>query len=128
MTIGSVEARNIDKINLRVNQGDLPIRLLLPATEGDLDFGSFIGGSTALMAWVIKDLCLFAPVSAGSGVEQYAESMVDYIALYIDEVKANRCAGEYGTVLAVSIKMSPVKWAEKIYWAVDTTLTIKEII
>jgi len=126
MTISSIEARNIDKINLTVTDGALPVRLLLPETSGEL---SFVGlGALSNMNWVIRDLCLYAPISAGSGIEQFAEGMVNYISLYIDEIKANRCVSGYGTILSMEAVMGPIEWATKNYWAIDITLVIKETV
>jgi hypothetical protein len=126
MTVGSVKARNIDRVKLAINQDDLPVRLLLPSTKGEMEFVAI--GSTQKMTWAIRDLCLWAPLSSGKGVEQFAKSMVDYIDLYIQGVKSLRHPTNCSNVLGVEIQMGPIPWAETDYWAVDITVTIEEML
>ena len=126
MTVGSVKARNISEVKLSVKDGDLPLRLLLPSTSGDMDFIAL--GDMQGVAWTIRDLCLFAPLTKGKGIEQYSKAMVDYLSLYFAQVKSNRNIYNTSTIIGVEGSMQPVLWAEKSYWAVDITLTVKEII
>jgi len=126
MEVGSIKCRNIDKVRLTVRDSDLPLRLLLPAASGEGDFVAI--GSLQNMGWAIRDLCLFAPVTKGSGVQQYSKAMVDYLDLYIEQIKANRNPATGCTLVGWEVEMNPVKWADKVYWAVDITLTVEEII
>ena len=124
--IGKVKSRNINKINLIVKGKDLPCRMLMPSTSGDMDFVGL--GSLNNITWVIRDLCLWAPLSAGPGIEQYADSMVSYIRLYIAAIKALRNPTDQSTITGVAFQMGPIPWAEKDYWAIDVTLTVEEIL
>jgi len=126
LEIGSVKSRNIDKVKLVVRDGSLPLRLLLPSTTGDMDFIAL--GDMQGVAWTIRDLCLFAPLTKGRGIEQYSSAMVDYLSLYFEQIKANRNIYGTSTIIGVEGSMNPVQWAEKSYWAIDITLTVKEII
>jgi hypothetical protein len=126
MKVGKVKARNIDQINLTFRDSSLPLRMLLPSTAGD---GSFVMiGTLQKMGWAIRDLCLFAPLTQGSGVQQFAKAMVDYLDLYVQAVKANRNPAANCTIVGWEVQMGPVPWAEKDYWAVDITLTVEEIL
>ena len=100
--------------------------MLLPSTSGDLEFIAL--GDLQKMTWVIRDLCIWAPLSAGSGIQQYAKGMVEYIRLYVAEIKANRNPTDLSVITGVAVQMGPIAWADTDYWAVDITLTIEEIL
>ena len=125
-TISNVKSRNINKINLIVEETDLPCRMLLPSTAGELKFVGI--GTLNNITWIIRDLCLWAPLTAGSGIEQFADSMVSYMKLYIAEVKATRNPTNQSHITGIAFQLGPVPWAEKDYWAIDTTLTVEEIL
>ena len=124
--IAGVSVRGIDEVKLAVRQDDLPVRMILPSTEGNLEFIAI--GTLNKLTWVIRDLCLWAPLSAGSGVAQYSEDMVAYIASYIAEIKLIRNPTSFSNITGVAFQMGPVPWANGDYWSVDITLTIDEII
>lgn len=124
MQISNIKARNIDKVNLAIRK--TPVRLLLPSTKARLEF--FGLGNAQRATWTIRDICLFAPVATGAGVEQYAAGMVDYISLYMAAVKANRNPASNACIQDVEIELGPVKWANKDYWAIDITLTVSEVL
>jgi hypothetical protein len=126
LEVGSIKSRNIDEINLTVRDGSLPLRLLMPVTEGDMSFIAI--GNLQKAVWVIRDLCLFAPVSKGSGIHQYSKAMVDYISLYLEQIKANRSLVAKTHITGVGIEMLQVIWSEKTYWAIDISLTVEEIL
>jgi hypothetical protein len=126
MEVGSIKSRNIDKINLTVRDGSLPLRLLMPATEGDMDFVAL--GTLQKITWVIQDLCLWAPVTQGKGIEQFSKAMVEYLSLYMEQVKANRNPAGQSCILGVAAQMMPILWNEKKYWGVNITLTVEEIL
>jgi len=126
MKVGSVKARNINKVKLAVRNSDLPMRLLLPSTSAEGDF--IMIGNLQNVGWAIRDLCLWAPLSAGKGVEQFADSMLDYISLYIAQVKENRNPATNATIMGVEAQMGPVPWGDTDFWAVDITVTVEEII
>ena len=126
LKISGVKARNIDKIKLAVRPKDLPCRMLLPSTKGDLEFIAI--GTLNKITWVIRDLCLWAPIAAGSGIEQFAASMVTYIKLYIVKLKTLRNPTDQSVITGVAFQMGPVPWADSDYWAVDITLTVDEIL
>ncbi len=126
LEVGSIKCRNIDKVKLAVRDGDLPLRILLPSTSGDMDFVAI--GNLQSMAWTIRDLCLFAPVTKGKGIEQFSKAMVEYLSLYLEQIKANRNPTNTSHIVGVEGQMVPIQWAEKTYWAVDITLTVSEVL
>jgi hypothetical protein len=126
MEVGDIPSRNINAVKLTIRDGDLPLRLLLPATEGDMAFVAI--GTLQKVTWVIRDLCLWAPVTKGSGVQDFSEAMVDYLALYLEQIKGNRSPVAQCHISGVAVKMVPVKWGEQTYWGVDITLTVEEIL
>jgi len=124
MRVGSVKARNINKVKLSIKAADLPIRLLLPGTKGEGEFVAM--GTSQKMIWTIRDLCIWAPLTMGKGIEQFAESMVDYMALYIEAVKNNRFPVNCTNILSWEIQLGPIPWADTDYWSIDCTLTVEE--
>ena len=122
--VSNIKARNIEKVNLAITK--TPIRLLLPSTEGRVEFVAM--GNSMAAQWTIRDLCLFAPLTQGKGVEQFAKGMVDYITGYMDKVKETRSPATNICIVDVSFQMTPMPWAEKDYWAVDTTITLREVL
>jgi len=126
MKVGSIKCRNIDEVKLSIRDSSLPLRLLLPSTSGDMDFIAI--GDLQGVVWTIRDLCLFALTTKGSGIEQFSKAMVEYLSLYLAEIKDNRNPTNLSEIVGVEGVMMPILWAEKTYWAVDITLTVKEII
>lgn len=124
--IGNARARNIDKVKLKVTRRDLPVRMLLPSTTGDLSYISF--GTLNRIEWVIRDLCLWAPIVSGTGVEKHVGSMVTYIKDYIAVLKTIRNPTDQSNITGVAFAMGPVPWADADYWAIDVTLTVEEIL
>ena len=108
MKVGSVKSRNVDKIKLAVPKGSLPMRMLLPSTSGEMEFIAI--GNLQRMSWAIRDLCLFAPLTKGSGVHQYSKAMVDYISLYLAQIKTNRNPGTNSNIVGVEVQMGPIPW------------------
>lgn len=126
MKVGDIKCRDVDKVKLTIRDSSLPLRLLLPSTRGEGDFIAI--GTLQNTGWAIRDLCLFAPLTKGSGIQQFSKAMVDYLSLYIAEIKANRNPTTTSTIKGWEVQMQPVLWAEKSYWAVDITLTVEEIL
>ena len=126
MEVGSVKSRNIDKVKLAIPKGSLPMRMLLPSTSGEMDFIAI--GTLQNMTWAIRDLCLFAPLTKGSGVQQFSKAMVDYLDLYLAEIKDNRNPTTTSNIIGVEVQMGPIPWGAEDYWAVDITLTVEEIL
>ena len=126
MKVGGIKSRDVDKVKLGIRDSSLPLRMLLPSTRGEMDFIAI--GDLQRMGWAIRDLCLFAPLTKGSGIQQFSKAMVDYLSLYIAQVKANRNPTTMSTIVGVEVQMQPIQWAEKSYWAVDITLTVEEIL
>ena len=126
MKEGSIKARNIDKVKLSIPKGNLPMRFLLPSTSGGMEFIAI--GNLQKMTWAIRDLCLWKPLSSGSGIEQFSKAMVDYLGLYMEQIKDNRNPTPLSNILGVEVQMGPMPWGDDDYWAVDITLTIEEIL
>lgn len=125
LDIGSVKARDLSNVKLTARQ--LPVRVLMPQTAGT---SSYFGmGKSPVMntTWTIRDLCLWVEVSQGKGIEQYAEGMLDYITLYIDELKTNRSLVAGSCIITAEFQMKTVNFNEQAtYYAVDTILTVEE--
>ena len=126
ISLTGVNVRGIDDIKLKVRSGDLPMRMLIPSTSGEGDFVA-IGDLTRLI-WTIRDLCLWAPLSAGAGVGDSSEDMVAYINEYITAIKALRNPTSQSNIIHWEWELGPVPWADGDYWAIDFILTIQEII
>ncbi len=127
LKIGKIKCRNITKIKLEIRDKDLPCRFLLPATEGELNFVA-LGASPVSVKWVIRDLCLWAPISKGSGIEKFSKAMLEHEMLYIKRLQEGMHPTTQSVVTSVSWRQGPVPWAKKDYWAIDYTLTVTEII
>lgn len=124
MQTGDVKCRNLDEIQLQVKATDCPIRLLLPSTEGEQEF--FGIGTLTKVTWKIRDLCLWQPILAGTGIEQCAGDMLAFIELYGAAIRALRNPVTGATIVGVSYKITPIAWATTDFWAVDTNLTVEE--
>ena len=121
---GVTTNRDITACKLEVADADLPCRILTPATEGE---ASFVGiGNLLSINWKIQDICLWAPVGAGTGVQQYSAAFVTYIKSYIDKVKADRSPAAGCAITGLSFMISPIAWAKKNYWGVETIVTVEE--
>lgn len=125
--VGDVKCRNIEKIKLAIKDKHLPCRFLLPATEGDLNFVA-LGSSPINIKWQIRDLCLWAPISAGSGIEMYSGAMLEYEMLYIKRLQENLNPTTQSVITNVTWRQSPIPWAKKDYWGIDYTITVVEIV
>ena len=123
---GATTTRNITAAQLEVADADLPCRILLPSTKGEMDFVMI--GNLQKISWSIRDLCLWAPVGAGTGIAQYSSAMVTYISSYLTKVKAGRNPAAGCTIVGVEVQMGPIPWADQNYWAVDITLTVEEVL
>lgn len=126
MKVAGAKCRNIDKIRLAIAARDLPIRMLLPETTGDLSYIAI--GTLNNIEWVIRDLCLWAPLTAGKGIEKYANSMVIYLKEYIAALKLLRNPSGQSVIESVSFKIGVVPWGEAEYWCIDIQLTVEEIL
>lgn len=124
MAVGGVVARNLDEIKLQVRADDCPMRLLLPATEGDLAFMGI--GALTKANWRIRDLCLWQPIVAGSGIEQCANEMLAYIEMYGTGIRALRNITAGGHIVSVTYKMAPIPWGATDFWSVDITVEVEE--
>lgn len=122
--IGTAKSRDLSQIKLVVNPENAPMRLLLPVTEGDMAFVAI--GSLTNTSWQIRDLCLWQPVTAGSGIEQCAEDMVVYMELYLAAMRKNRnLVG--ANLTGIQIKLGTVTWVKTEWWAVDCRLTVDNV-
>ena len=126
MEVGSIKCRDIDKIKLTVRDGDLPLRLLMPDTQGDMSFVMI--GNLQNVKWVIRDLCLWANVNKGGGIADYSKSIMEYLSLYLTQLKANKSPVAQTVISGMASQIIRVKWGEQTYWGVDSTLTVEEII
>ena len=126
MTVTGATARDIGAIQVEVRPADMPVRMLLPSPTGELEFVGL--GTLNKITWVIRDLCLWAPMSAGSGIADYSTAMVNYIKAYVIALKAERGPTAQSVITGVAFQMGPVPWGDSDYWAIDVTLTIDEIL
>lgn len=126
MAVGDVVARNLDEIKLSVRATDCPLRLLLPATEGEQAFIAI--GTLSKTVWRIRDLCLWQPVVEGTGIEQCANEMLAYVELYAAGIRAMRNPTPESNIVSVSFQILPIKWATSDFWAVDITVEVEEFL
>lgn len=124
MAVGDVGCRNLDEIKLEVRATDCPMRLLLPSTEGMMGFIAI--GTLTKTPWRIRDLCLWQPITAGSGIEQCANEMVTYIELYAAAIRKMREPVPGTNLISATFKLGPVPWALTDFWAVDVLLEVEE--
>ena len=124
MDVGDVVCRNLDEIKLQVRADDCPQRLMLPSTEGEMGFMGI--GATGRTSWHIRDLCLWQPIIAGTGVEQCAGDMLGYLEQYQTAVRALRNPTAGSAIVGVSYKITPIAWATTDFWAIDITLEVEE--
>ena len=124
LDIGTVTARNLDELKLGVKAADCPMRLLLPATEGDMAFVSI--GQMTRAVWRIRDLCLWQPIVAGTGLEQCADEMLAYIELYGAAIRTLRNPTAGATITGVTYKIAPILWGATDFWSVDITVEVEE--
>lgn len=124
MKIADVKARNLEEIKIQVRASDCPVRMLLPSTRGEQGFVAI--GTLSATQWFIRDLCLWQPVTEGTGIEQCAREMVVFMALYAAGIRAMRNPTPESVIISVSFQLGPVPWALTDYWAIDITLVVEE--
>jgi hypothetical protein len=125
LKIGKVKARGLSKVQLSVTKADLPMRMLLPSTEGEVNFISL--GVLNRAMWEIRDLCLWAIIQPGNSLSTYAESMVQYLKLYTAAIKDLRGPTSQSNIKAMRFTIGPVPWGDQDLWAIDIRLTVEEI-
>jgi len=126
MAVGDVVCRNLDEIKLTIRAEDCPMRLLLPSTEGEMGFIAI--GTLTKTPWRIRDLCLWQPIMAGSGIEQCANEMVAYIELYAAAIRKMREPVPGTNLISATFKLGPVLWATSDFWAIDVVLGVEEFL
>jgi len=126
MAIADVKARNLEEIKLQVRASDCPIRMLLPSTKGEQGFVAI--GTLSATTWYVRDLCLWQPLVAGTGIEQCANEMLGYIELYAAAIRAMRNPTSESHIVSVTFQLGPVLWVQTDYWAVDVQLEIEEFL
>lgn len=124
MAIADVKARNLEEIKIQVRATDCPIRMLLPSTRGEQGFVAI--GTLSKTTWYIRDLCLWQPVTAGTGIEQCANEMLGYMELYAKGIRGLRNPTPESHIVSVSFQLGPVPWVKTSYWAIDTLLVVEE--
>jgi hypothetical protein len=125
IAIGGVKCRNLPKVKLVVNDSDLPLRLLVPSTGGEMEYVGI--GTLGSIEWSIRDVCLWAPLTGG-GIQQVAEPMMDYIKAYLTAVKGLRNPSSQSVITRIGVQLGPLLWGEVDYWAIDCNLNVEEIL
>jgi len=128
MQVDGTKCRALDGAKLDVRNADLPLRILVPVTEGEMSFVAI--GTLSRIEWVLHDVCLWAPVVQGAGIRQYARELVSYVAKYVTAIQGLRGPTDQSHITGIGISMGPIAWsqAEADYWGVDITLTVEEFI
>lgn len=123
LNLGGIVCRNLPEVTLEVGQADLPLRILIPSTQGD---GQFVMiGTLQKVEWALNDLCLWAPIDGGS-IERYAEPMLAYIKAYLAALKTILTPTAQSVLTGFTFEMKPRVWGEATYWAVNTLLAVEE--
>jgi len=125
LELGGVKSRNLPEVKLQVRLADLPLRILVPSTTGELSFIAI--GTLNKITWDITDLCLWAPLSGG-GIEQYAAPMMDYVKSYLSEIKNMRNPTSQSNIVGLGVELGPTPWADSDYWAIRMNLAIEEVL
>jgi hypothetical protein len=120
-----ITCRGLDDVSLKVSKGELPLRMLLPNTEGEHEFAMAIG-SLSDMTWAITDLCLWAPLDAG-GRRKFVAPMVRYVKAYVDWLKSHRNPTNLSEVVGFTANIGPQPWADGDYWGVEIQLAVREV-
>lgn len=124
--VGDVKARDLSEIKLEVRVDDCPLRLLLPSTRGDQGFVAI--GTLSKTTWYIRDLCMWQPLLAGTGIEQCANDMVAYIELYAKAMREMRNPTPESNLVSVTYQLGPILWAKTNFWAIDIMLEVEEFL
>lgn len=111
-----------------------PTRILSPLHDRDENRGmsKITFGNNAIVPRVISDLCLYAPVTEGSGIEYYVPFLLEYQEAYENAVIANFGLGLRGvTVQNVSLEIGVYAYpavAGKWYYGVKAEWSINEVL
>ena len=123
LDLGGITCRNLPEVTLEVAQADLPLRIMVPSTQGE---GTFVMiGTLQKVEWAIHDLCLWAPMSGGNE-QQYFQPMMDYIKAYLTALKTLLTPTDQSHLTGWTFQVGPRAWGDAQYWAVDATFSVEE--
>lgn len=132
----TVRCRGLDNFQTVVNPANLPLRLLLPvgsnANGRNLSIISADHSGRAA-TWLIPELALLAPMTAGQGLEEYAGLLVDYVVAYEQAILDRRVdfANEGFLINNMALDTGLYEWpaeSGKWYFGVRANLTVQELI
>lgn len=114
VNVGGQTARvyNLNQLANVLDGYKLPARLLLPlgtVTEGQ-GFGFAALGTTTKLTWQVVDLFLYKPVTAGLGLAEFAEALVDYCQNYAVMLKHIRAFGGQTYLEQADIRPGTFNW------------------
>ncbi|NJN54078.1 MAG: hypothetical protein HC804_04565 [Anaerolineae bacterium] len=122
-----------DDIKDRVNDAQLPLRILLPpgadgnTAVADFEMVTFRNGR---VVWRITELMLYRPIGQGGGVGNVWSLLTDYIARYVSTFVTGRKLAS-GTVTGFEPQAAVLEWPRgsgNQFHGVQTTLLVSETI
>lgn len=120
----------IARLPQTLSSADCPARLLLPlGTSGENRSTTFQSvGRFMAVSWKITDLLLYKPLGKGSGVQDVAFDLLDYMRAYVEAAKQNRALGA-GTLVSLNFEAGVFTYplgTNNVFYGVETTLVINE--
>jgi hypothetical protein len=115
-----------------LSAADLPVRVLSMVRRGGCSLEAHTFGRNATMAarWTLSDLALLDTAGAGDGLPDHEAVMADYMAGYVDFVRANRVVDSKMVITGCEVAPSIQEWpAGSGNWfaSVECTLTLFEV-
>lgn len=130
----TLQVKDADELPNRVNDADLPVRLLTPLSELGADGGSSdtvwlaqLGSGIRQIRWIIHDIMLWQPIALDVGVKAWAKELLAYQAQYYVMLETLSLSGVVG--LNVSTSAQVIEYpamSGNFYAGVRATLTIDE--
>lgn len=135
-TIGTTAINTFWDTTLKqqITTADLPARLLLPVNtnlEGDQIQAATITGGVAVAYWAITDMMLYKPTTQGTGLEEAAPFLVDYVKAYMNKFKTGRrLISGSATITQVATSTGIIEWpvnSNRFYHGANITLQVTEV-
>lgn len=123
-----------DEIKDRVNNDQLPLRILLPpGADGNTAVAEWemLTFKNAQVVWRITELMLYRPIGLGGGVGNVWSLLTDYIARYVSTFTTGRKLTGGATVTGFAPQAAVLEWPRgsgNQFHGVQTTLLVSETI
>ena len=129
------QAFDLNAIPPDVNPAKLPCRILLPfgaeAEQGHaFTFTEFLNSQAAEATWHITDLCLWATVGAGRGLQSYAATLASYAAAYLEVIRTNWQIAAYCQIVGATFGIGAFEYpggSGQYYFGVECKVEVQEL-